>query len=539
MGQNRLIFKKSTEYNSGIADILGAEGFLAAMDLRYVVKKRFKVSDENARKIIQRAVTDGAIVSSAPLTFGKGQYVYLDKNRSLTKSIVKEIASKYRPPLYRLIAAIDESDGIISYYEGLKVTASPTRKTKSKVNSLDELIMFLKRLDLVVERMDEHSVKYIIGNGVDDTKLIRKHYLKQVMDCVFIPDILLWMKDVNIISKLQPIYRNKKTPSIGAFHNDFVWDAFAYTKTTGINAAHGKIAATSEKQTLVVFDIVMSREYGQIDLDGFMDRIRIVQNSVKTTARKVMPIVVYKSISEEILNKLSSLGFLCFDIGAIYGKRIYEVIDRVANIKEKILALRSVDSANELDSGIDEVLNTIHVSGQEENLSNIKGDLFESLLYPLISDLYPSSDIIVGRTLTEQMDDGKKEYYEYDYIVKSSKLNEIVVIELKGYSSSAFIPLGTSETKNTLNWFFRKTLPFAQRKFAKEISDGMQLKGCFITSARFHDDCKTALVSLNAGKLKSSKLNVSYDGLALIELLEGNKHQKAKSVLQKYYFKQL
>ena len=63
-------------------------------------------------------------------------------------------------------------------------------------------------------------------------------------------------------------------------------------KTTGINPSLAKDSNIPEKQTLVVLDVLISRDYQQIDLDGFLNRIRINLNSVSKGKRKVVPIIV-------------------------------------------------------------------------------------------------------------------------------------------------------------------------------------------------------------------------------------------------------
>ena len=126
----------------------------------------------------------------------------------------------------------------------------------------------LSKLDIIYTKKDVNNVNYIIykifkehQSELEEKHLMFNHYSKMVMDCSVLPDIIRWLGKSNLIINSNVIYRNKKTPAIGAKHNNLVWDAFAYTRATGINSILGSKADTIEKQTLVVLDVLLSGEY--------------------------------------------------------------------------------------------------------------------------------------------------------------------------------------------------------------------------------------------------------------------------------------
>ena len=393
------------------------------------------------------------------------------------------------------------------------------------------------KLEFVYEKADDNGVRYILERQLqndvgEEQRRMAVHYNKMIMDCMFIPDILRWLKKSNIVDNTMFLYRNKKTPGVGAEQNGLIWDALAYTKTTGINPIVGAKADSIEKQSFVPLDIVISRPYDQLDLDGFYNRIQIVLNAVKEGKRKVLPIVIYRSASELVLNRLAKLGFIAFDIASIFGSKIHEVIDKVGQIY-----IGYESSEVNLGTTVASILNTLQAAGQEENLTDLKGILFEYLMYPLLKTLYPNAEIIHGKTLTEKKADGQKEYYEYDYIIKSSNPKEMLIVELKGYSAHAHIPVGDSNTKNTLRWFFRRTLPFAQKWFKKEIEEGAHFAGTFMTSAGFYDNGHEFLARLSKTKIKPKKLEIGYDGEDLLALLDANDFEKIKKTIERFYSK--
>lgn len=524
-------------YEIYITNLFKRQKFTPGKELVKLLVETFSVRDDYARKIIQRAVAEGYIHSSSPLTFGNGQFAYLNPKTQLTYDIVMQISKSNRPPLYRLMAALDENDGVISYFEAAKISASPDEQTSTKVNTINQLVNQLEKLEFVYEKVDDNGIRYILEKKLqsdigEEQRKMALHHNKMIMDCMFIPDILRWLKKSNIIDNTMFLYRNKKTPGIGAEHNGLIWDALAYTKTTGINPIFGAKADSIEKQSFVPVDIVINRDYDQLDLDGFYNRVQIVLNSVKKGERKVLPIVVYRSSSELVLNKLAKLGFIAFDIASIFGGRIYDVIEKVAQIN---IGLER--SEPNVENTVASILTTLQAAGQEENLTDLKGALFEFLMFPLLKLLYPFAEIIHGKTLTEKKPDGKKEYYEYDYIIKSSNPREILIVELKGYSSHANIPVGDADTKNTLRWFFRRTLPFAQKNFQKEIEGGAHFAGTFITSAGFYENGHELLSKLSATKIKPKNLEVGYDGQALLKLLKAHDFDTVIKTIKKFYSK--
>ena len=122
------------KYNSFLNEVLKERLFESAINLNKLLVDTFSVSTDNARQIVKRAVVKKAIKSSSPYTFGKKQYIYIYNEYELEKSSIKTITEKSRPPIFRLLKLMDQNSGIISYYEGLKITASPLENSSTKVS---------------------------------------------------------------------------------------------------------------------------------------------------------------------------------------------------------------------------------------------------------------------------------------------------------------------------------------------------------------------------------------------------------------------
>lgn len=538
-----------TQYMDFILGILNDSFFEAGSVLREKLVAEFGVTEDNARQIILRAARTKQIKSSKPYTFGKGQFLYLLPDQDITVDKVKKICKHTRPPLYRLLQYMEDRGGIVSVYEAMKITASPDEDSSTKVSTLKDLCKILSKLNLVYEKNDSNGVTYLLFTDRWNPRsepvekiMIAAHYGKMLLDTALMTDIIRWLAKTNLIDNVGAVYRNKKLPSFGAKHNSLLWDGYSYTKTTGINTTAARQATTSEKKTLVVLDVVVSEPYSQLDLDGFLARVQININSVKEKSRKVLPIVIYKTSSDEILNKIRSLGFLAFDIGSIFGQKIYDVLNKMQD-------LHSFEQGGQnIEASVAQVLKTIRAAGQDDALNDLKGVLFEVLMYPVLKDMFPNAAIERGKYFSEtglpereekkEKVQKKKEGYEYDYIFNSSQPKEIIVIELKGYNSAVSISLGDYDKKASLKWFFERTLPFAKRFFKKEISEGKRFKGMFITTGNFYQDGHDYLKKLNEGALKSVSGNIAYDRTTLLELLRQKGFDQEVKIIETYYVKQ-
>lgn len=527
--------KNQEKYNNFLQGILDKKAYQTASDLSSALVRKFDVSEEYSRKIISRATTQKAIKSSSPYTFGKGQFIYLKNKTNIDTGIVKAASKINRPPIYRLIDLLEKNDGIVSYYEALKVTASPTEKSSTKVDSLDDILSFLTGLNLIHQKRDGNGVNYVILKNKKNVNelylpgLMAAHFSKMVLDSAILPDILRWLQRTNLIDNSKFVYRNKKTPQIGAKHSNLVWDAFAYTRTTGINPILGAKAQDRGSQTLVVLDVVLAQEYSNTHLDGFINRIQIHRNSVKETTRKILPIVIFKTCTATTLGRLRKAGILTYDLSAIFGTKIYQVISAFHELSQSLLY------NSDIENTIEQILTSIKDAGQEDALRELRGTLFEFLMYPLLKTLYSNANIERAKKLSYTHDNGDEETYEYDYIIDSSNPSELVFIELKGYQQGAYISKGDRNKKASLKWFFERTLSVAEKVYHDRIANGRQAKAVFITSANFWEDGKKFITAMNKSRYKSKVLNTGYEREDLLELLAKLDLNTEVNVIKKFY----
>jgi hypothetical protein len=523
------------KYEQFILSCINESGYILGKELNTLLQKKFSVTSVSGRKIIQRAVNDSKIIkSSSPITFGNGQYAYLSHDKSLTREILLKISKKYRPALYRILRTLDKNRGIISLYDLRKIASVPVQPGISKSDSTEKLINELRNLRLVEEVQDDNGTFYLISPSVRKkaNSLMIRQYNNMKIDAMFVPDIIRSLQRFNLINTANILYRNKQNCSENIYKENLYWDATAYSKSTGINPVYGALANTVEKQSLVVLDIVISRSYTQEDLDGFLSRIQTMTNSSKQGKKKVLPIVIYSELeSVQIEATLRKLGFICFDLGSIYGSKIYKIIQNLIQLQRR--ENTETGEIKESEKEIEDILKSMRLAGQEDNLNSIKGDLFEFLLFPLLKLIYPDCSIVHGRKIKEQSTQEKRQL-EFDYIINSYRKRECTVFELKGYSTTNIIPLGEYTDRNTIKWFFSNTFPVAKNKLLQE-NPGFRITACYVTTSKFRKDGELFLENMKGTKLYPSEVDIWYDGEKLLKLLKEKNLTDVSNVIEKYY----
>ncbi len=531
---------KKTDPNDYLSSLFSKRRYIYFGDeLKQKLVDNLGKSPDNARKIVGRFVAKGFVTTSKPFSFGKNTFAYYPIDHKLTFDELIGLTRNRRPPLFRLLSAIKACKGILSYYEALKVCSTPLVASKSKTLSLDQIIKQLLSFNAFTIQSDQNNNKFLIANFVDSTSintLMANHLSLMMTDTAFLYDVLMALSRFNLIDNRYVRYRDRRAPTKGQKHLNYVWDAFSYTKTSGINTVYGSNTITLNKQALVVLDMTVSRTYESFDYDGFNERIQVLLNNTKT-GRKIIPVIVYKDISTEALRRARAFGMLTCNMASFFGSGINEVIENLIAIKmsENGVSTGEIDSVG----AISETMDIIDRTGNLYNLSNLTGDFFQSLMYQFFHHLYPNSIIEQGKKLPA-LDNtfGRKKKYEYDFVIQTSNTNEIIAIELKGTLFNYTVPLGDNETKNSLKWFFERTLPSFSKNFPNSSDSLKRVKASFITSGRFDKEGKSYLSELNKGTLKPQKINISYNGKQLLKLIDQESLYTLKNVLENYFVKE-
>lgn len=512
---------KRDRYESFIcSEALGEEGFIGGQELSEKLVDKFGITSSNARKIVERAAKNKMIFSSAPYTFGKRQYIYFISNQFSTLSSTLKVSKKYNHPLYRMITALLNNDGVLSVYEAKKITASAYKNKDSKKTSFSKITSFLKAYGLVsVEIFND--VDFVVASGAEEN--LRAKYDLFVQECCLVLDILRFVLNMYLVDDANVIYRSGSNMGGCIFHDVFV-DAFGYSSAGFSNVNNADI----KSKTCIVLDVVLTREYLVSDLDGFYERVAIIKHSVKHGVRDVIPIVAYYKAEKTVASRLKGLGFLRLNLSTVFGSKINGIIKGFSELDFGYL-----NSTNAAEK-IKKVLSEIDEAGQKNNLQNIRGRLFEFIIYILLRSIYTDAEIIFSKKIKNIDKSSLPKDHEYDFFIQNSRASEIVLVEVKGYKKNDRIKLGDEKTKNSVKWFFENKLKFARKNYTSFQSD-LNFRLCYITTASFESDAVDYLTRMNNGKLKPSSLDVFYDGNKLLELLKSKQKNELSLSVREFY----
>lgn len=498
-------------------------------ELKHKLCEEFsELTPENARKIIQIAAEKKIMLSTKPIQFGHKQYVYFTPGTQLDHEAIRQILAQNKSIIKRVIDLLNEKKAI-STLDIYKLAATPIGETTSKVTTIEQVTDFLTHTDIAVQTY-VNGVRYLVHKNLMPDGVYTASALQAIqerdeeirLDALFIPVIINWLRKHNMVTNQNVQYRSKTHPHTSVNYNGIAWDAILHTKSTGyydISAAE-----SADSHTCVAIDVKISSSYTKHDLDGFYDRIQRFRLSVKKMKkRRILPIIVCEGFDSSIKAQIKNLNIICFEIGTLFGNRIHEIIS----------ALKDVDLTHtDPESGLYKIngaLQALEESGQQDNLGQLKGALFERMFYPVFQKILRPISIKYGVIYNN---------IEYDYVIETD--DEYIIVELKGYRGHTLIKKGAFDEKTqkqipyTVNWFLKHTFPSIKKKYEPN-PDNKPVRACYITSAMFEQAALDVWEEVNRGKLKPAKLDVFYDGKKLIQLLKDHQLKTEEDIVMKFY----
>lgn len=494
-------------------------------ELKECLMKQFvNLTDSNARKIISNCLNDELIKSTKPIKFGNNEYVYYSLKATNIYEIIKPNIKKYKPQLYRAIFALKRNEGILSMNEFSNIAGVVTDNQSHNV-SLEIILNDLQYLNIAKKR------NY---NGIEFIELLNKSYdedylnsfIGKLKDKNFILyQSLLCLYKCNIVDMNSICFFGEANNYLGINKNNVVWDAFGFTNTVGLSSN------LKEYQTIVVVDCMHDKAYEEYDFLGFKTRVDHLIFSITSSKRKVLPIVIAKEFSPSAKSLISKNNYMCFDINTLLGKNAIEISNRYRNVISNITSSINKGKETSIASDIDEFFDYMHDNGTEYNYNNLKGHLFEYMMYPVFLKIFNERDTRIHKNYSKKF---QQKEFECDFFIE--KEDENVFIELKGYKKDYVIPFAKINESNegnvdkqTVKWFIVNTYELAK----KAVNNGSKNSLCYITTGSISDEAKQKLLSRKKDKPK--QMAIYYEREELIELLKVNGFKKEINIIEKYY----
>src|SRR5690606_5957806 len=106
----------------------------------------------------------------------------------------------------------------------------------------------------------------------------------------------------------------------------------------------------------------------------------------------------------------------------------------------------------------------------------------------------------------------------------------------KGYTGKSYIRVGSSNVKDTLKYFFRGSVPIAQRFYkTNQALEGHSVKAAYITTGKFHSDTSDFIKQMESSTFTPSRFGVFFDGMGLEKFLVENGFDHEAKIIKKYY----
>ena len=498
-----------------------SESFISTELIDILLQQYPTLTPNNCRRIINNALCHNIISSSSPITFSNNQHAYFSTESPSGYEVLANSIKKYKQALHRVIFALERNSGILTYLDALKISGATLAATSHSI-SFDSIINELKILQMA-DIHTIHNTKYIIQKkkGIDLSAIETLHDdLKNTNLLLFLS--LNWLIHSNIIDSKQLCYMGEANDYNGIERNNELWDAFGFSNATGLGGNN------KDFQTIVLIDFSPHHTYEEYDFIGFKERIDRTIFSTNGEHRKVLPIIFSYNISPSASSLIKKYGYIHFSISSLLGENALNVArnytQNITSIEQKISSQNS-----NFEEEISNSLKDIRESGNETNYGNLKGQLFEYLMYPVIQKIYGTNSIITHNYSGSI--NGQK--FECDYLVESN--DENIIIELKGYKKGNIILKGSYDqetqkyTPNSILWFLNQTFNLCIQKLGKRRPN----KLCYITTADLEDSAKTELKSRK--KNKPAKLECFYNHETLIKLLKEYEMKNEIKVIEQFY----
>lgn len=400
------------------------QGPLLSKEIHEYLVSHFSITNENSRKITSNFVKSGLLFSATDLIFDSGSKLLYYKND--TTEFRKAIL-RYKPYLSNILNEFNKFK-IISKYNLFKISAKQEDKNGKELVSLFQELSFF----YCVKYYDE----YIVFSSFSDDEIndaIKKYQQYEKTDLLTIASIIRNDIQCNVINNREIEYRSASKNRVN--YGLYMFDA----------VAKGVIGNSINSDVIYLYEIATNITIDVSSINNFIYRLN---NSKNVTKAICVGVLAYINISDDAIKIARFNNIRLISIKRMFGN----------NIESVFQTLRKNDLSIE---DVEEISNLIVTSGQEDNLSNIMGELFEYIAEKIISKFYSSESIIKRRFSFDQ--NGRRR--EIDVLVRTN--DEYVLIESK--SSKNKVQLGSYDvatgktTKDSVKYFYETFCLFKEK----------------------------------------------------------------------------
>lgn len=391
------------------------QGPVLSKEIHNELVSHFSITSDNARKITSNLVKNGSLYAAKDLVFDSGSKLLYYK---YDESEFRNALLKIKPYISSVLDHFNLFH-IISKFNLFKLSAKPEDKNGKELSSLFKDLSFFYHI--------KYHGEYIVFSSFDERQIedaIQKYLLYEKTDFLAISSIVSHNIQTNIINSKEIEYRSQTKAKVNYFL--YMFDA----------VAKGVISDIVMNDVIYLYEVSTIKEVTTDSLANYLFRLNAVK---KLSPSNCVGALVYTSISDEALKIARANNLMLMPLKRVFGNRIENILEI---IKQKDVSIDDIDKAAEL----------IKSTGQEENLGNIMGELFEYMVEKIVCKIYTVGSIVKRRFLF----DHNSKRREIDIHIQTQ--NESVLIECK--SSKNKVPLGEYDakakktTKDSVKYFY-------------------------------------------------------------------------------------
>lgn len=406
-------------------------GALLSYEVQNEISKKFKYNSANARKIISRFVKKGLIFRSNGLIFKNGSFGLSNENDNKAFYCLLEANKTYLFVLLNLLLA-----GPMYENEIIKIAnCSYNTQKRSFKKVINEIKLFYADLE------STDNIYYIKSKISDFNKEKYIYIAKQTKKERVLIAIMQNHNCSNLINNGY-YYANR---------NGFSPNFMGY-KFDGV--AFSQSVCKNKERCTFLYDIDIVLPYSLNRAKLFYEKISNVISSCKNNEKCIGVIVCGDIVQKEkdpFLSYIKSKGLIYIKTASLLGANFeyilgkLEELDNISdNCKERTLDI------------IDDIGNKMNRI-PEENLGNLKGELFEFIVASIVNLILKNN---ISSSIRKFVSNNKN--YEIDYLVKTND-NETILVESK--SSKIKVELGKYDVET------KKYTPDTVLKFFKVVQE--------------------------------------------------------------------
>ena len=422
-----------------------------------------------------------------------------------------------------MLFALQRGAGIISINEFCNISGVNLNENDHDI-SFNRLITDLNYFD-IAESVKIDNLRYICFKNREMPQPQAVALLDELKDKNLLLSICAtWLTRSNIVDSKQFCFLGAPNNYEGIERNGTYWDALGFTNTVGLGSSQKNF------QTIVIIDFRHTTKYEEYDFDGFKKRVDRLIFSVKKQRRKVLPIIIASDFSPTAISLVKENNYMCFNINTILGKNALSISKRYRESIEDLEGKIQSENLSQMANSISSICSYIRENGNEVNYGNLKGTLFEYLMYPIFSRIFDKQGDRIIHNFKSKVDNKE---FECDYRIETA--DENIFIELKGYNKNYIIPMGSYNENNkninhqSVKWFLTHTYELAKKYVGTE----KKCKFCYITTAQIEDIAKEKMIQRK--KDKPNLMRHFYDHDSLIQLLKDYKCENEINIIKQFY----